>query len=186
MTTPTQRYASLRAALALNNMAVSTLEHGHVNEALRTFNDSLEVIRLASTNSSPCDKKNIREMDKRTEQMLRSCTARTSKLRKRQSPRVRPDLEICAIDDDWDVDAMRSALSRMNPTSWVSVFVATPIRLRCSSLEKSLDFQAATILYNVGLTHLIAYPASKQTESGQRKKFLTRSLKNLSLAYSLS
>jgi hypothetical protein len=181
-----------RAALCLNNMGVTMLERGYFREATATFKDSLEIMRALMTPTPPglvlgSAVESVDEaQERRIEQKLHSGTAHLARTSQSIKTSLRSDIEICPVDEG-DASALRFALQCMSssPSRPATTIVAAfPVRLRCTAFEKSLDLQAATVLYNVGLAHLMAHLTARPTSSAQ-EKYLTGALKNLSLAHSL-
>jgi hypothetical protein len=163
--------------LALNNMAVSMLELGCITEALKTFKDSVCMMKsLMSPKEEDCSHQTAcpDEIMQTAIQRLVKCQ------RKFESTGSNLRVDISAVDDG-DVSAMRSAL-RYGP----SFSMASPIRLRdMATKPDDLDIQAGIILYNMGLAHLLAYPSSSISSRTTSKPspLLAGALKYLSVAH---
>jgi hypothetical protein len=191
MSTESSTLKNARAALCLNNMGVTMLERGYFREATATFKDSLEIMRALMTPASPAPllgsaAETVYEVqERRIQQKLQSGAAHLARTSQTIKTLLRSDIEICPLDEG-DVSALRFALQCMSSPSKpaTTTIVAFPVRLRCTAFEKSLDLQAATVLYNVGLAHLMAHLTARPTSSVQ-ERLLTGALKNLSLAHSL-
>lgn len=179
MTKTSSTDLSCRAALSINNMAVSMLELGRVGDAIAAFKDSIAIMRSLMVDNS---------LEQTVPSKLQACTAKLARAQQQDTSRLGvAAIEVSPIDDG-DVTSMKAALSCMSPSSASSTMAVFPIRLRCAAFEKNLELQAATVLYNMGIAHLVGTykkdsSSSKQHQS--KKLMATGAMRNLSLAHSL-
>jgi hypothetical protein len=177
--------------MALNNMGVSLMERGDFTAALKTFKDSLTLMKLSATPPTTSQQEQHNSPAVQADEALRLATALLNNL----SSTTSCVSSVCPIDDS-DVSSMRAALnsglSRSNNNNTTSTSPTVfPIRLRCTEFETNLDFQAGKVMYNFGLAHLLLYASQHHAASSpvKRPRFQARvlqgSLKNLSLSHCL-
>jgi hypothetical protein len=99
------------------------------------------------------------------------------------------------------LSCMSSTCKKNTATTASVAVVVFPIRLRCAAFDKNFDLQAATVLYNVGLAHLLAATYNQhhnnaaflstpqhqhqQQQHLSKKLLASGALRNLSMAHSL-
>jgi tetratricopeptide (TPR) repeat protein len=158
---------SYRAALALNNMAVTLIERGYYGPALKTLTESLSLAKdvFAPIRGSAEDKTS----DKR----LQAASVRLAKHRSS----ARWKVEVNTSEDD-DFSALRQAANY-----GLSSTVFFPVRISGNCCDESdlskVGRQFSTILYNHGLASFLA---SKQQSEDKTGKFFQKAYKSFQMA----
>jgi hypothetical protein len=167
----TSKQLSYRAAVSLNNMGICTMEHGHFGAAMETLKDSLFIMKNIFLNQLSTAERTTHSL----EGSLHEDALQAARMRLAQSqaqPLLNDFLDIQPCDD-CNVTAMKIPIVQCQygpPSS--TIFV--PIRLGSSShelpsledygdhtqqeqLEHIFKIPSAIILYNYGLSHIIAH-----------------------------
>jgi hypothetical protein len=172
----TSNYISFRAAVSLNNMGVCTMEHGHFGAALETLKDSLYIMKNIILNQ-PVSERSTNSLEGfGQEDVLQA--ARMRLVQAQTQPLVNDFLDIQPCDD-CNVTALKIPIIQAAKYGPPSSTVFIPIRLGSSShqlpsLEDDDDNQlelqeqiykipSAVILYNFGLTHMLAHLQNKKS-----------------------
>lgn len=150
-TTATQMEIS-HVCLALNNLGVQMLEHGHFYQACKAFKaavSSLKLLRNKTIAPMPCVADMTSELAR-----ARAALAKATIQSTQPAENVTPVVEICPIEEG-DQAGLASA-EQYGPT-FSLVF---PIRFRDlisnpELLQTNMDFYTAVLLYNYGLARLL-------------------------------
>ncbi|KAL7574503.1 hypothetical protein ACA910_015863 [Epithemia clementina (nom. ined.)] len=160
-----------RTALALNNMAITLMKKECDELALKTFSDSLSLMKVAFYKKS--------ETPVNANETLKTAYKRcTHALNMHESSNAN-EADIHVLDDD-DFHALRSAVT-YGPTSSVAFFVriseSLPCDAECDSSE--LAQQLGIIVYNYGVSSFLV---SRRRMEGKNGKYLQKASKSLKMA----
>jgi hypothetical protein len=163
---------SLRAAVSLNNMGICTMEQGHFGAAMETLKDSLLVMK--NILNQPFHERTTLSLERRLQDKLEAARLRLAQ--SQAQPLHHPSIEIRACDDG-NVMAMKVPLTQgVHYGPPPKAFI--PIRLFESSSHQLPNLEAGTImqqgddifkipsaviLYNHGLTHMLAHIQNKKS-----------------------
>lgn len=151
------------AALAVNNMAVRLLELNCFNEAQKSFQESLQLMKLAVY-------PNVTGIDIFSTLQAASVCLSQSQVQ----PPLLSHLNVVKSFEYGDLSALDTSFE-VEP--FTSQFL--PVLLRYDDLdqhtiEDTIPVYTAMILYNQALAHLLAYSAASNTTSGSKKDMTVR------------
>mmetsp|Transcript_37801 Transcript_37801/g.78478 ORF Transcript_37801/g.78478 Transcript_37801/m.78478 type:complete len:264 (-) Transcript_37801:2102-2893(-) len=157
-----------RTSLVLNNAAVSLLQQGCYDDALKTMTDSLSILKLVFSRQAE-NAQSAEIANERYHKALARC---------RRTSETRPCADVTALDED-DYISMKAAVAHGNRARQFF-----PIRIReipsdgASSTEATRQF--GIILYNHGLMQLLA--AVHATCPTKRERWLAGAIKSLQMS----
>lgn len=192
------------AALALNNHGASLLERGHFLDAIKTLKESIGVIKHTIVAADPSrslqnHKSHVVGVHGLTvfsvNETLHSATIRLKSCKELTAPPLPSFFDIVAVDEN-DIAQISASLH-----SGLASSLSISVRMRDSrQVEQKSEIPYATILYNHGIAHLLAYEQkllfgegimdggnnnNTRYYQGQPRKHLEKALRSLSLAHSM-
>lgn len=180
-----------RASIALNNTGVSLLEQRAYRQAIDTFKDAIQVMRLVFTSDN---NSNYNSDDGSAS--VQDKLDRASKRLAQPRPLTKcPSLDLACLDDAnvhsmWKEAAAAGMSSCLPSSQTYSSSTAFPIRLAGLGGGGDLDVESAMMLYNFGLSYLCLarFFSRRKTNNSSSNKgskdVLQQALKLFYMAYS--